>query len=100
MDLPRGAVEATAQGEVQIYAVGELRVPQLDNVRFGYKLLGLDNEHRQQVDVAGFVSNVGNLHGLGEILKTLLFKRDALPSSDSFVKAISTSPKARNTTEP
>jgi hypothetical protein len=52
---------------MEIDAVGQLGVPQLDQVRLAGNLVALKLEHREQVGGAGFALQGGDAHGFNAV---------------------------------
>ena len=74
----RGSVEAPAEREMEIDAVSELGIAQLDDVRLGGELRSLEDEHRQHVARAGRVSHLRDPYALGAVVETLCFVPEPL----------------------
>ena len=65
--LRRGAAETSAEGEVQVDAVGELRVAQGNHIPLGGNLILLEYQHREHVNLARFVLHFTDANRLGAV---------------------------------
>ena len=63
----RAQPRTASQCQMEIDAVGQLGVPQLDQVRLAGNLVALKLEHREQVGGAGFALQGGDAHGFNAV---------------------------------